>query len=129
MPKATKFELSIDPQIGKRNPKSESEADTILQAEREGIITNPRRPNLEAGEPNLDFVVDGGYADVKTPVDPIKRPLSVQAQNIAIKTNVYGNDVKVIVDLKNLNSADKAQFKSDLANVSVDMSKVHFLND
>ena len=55
--------------------------------------------------------------------------ISVQAQNIAIKTNVYGNDVKVIVDMKNLNSADKAQFKSDLANVSVDMSKVHFLND
>jgi hypothetical protein len=93
------------------------------------LVTNPRRPNLEAGEPNLDFVVDGGYADVKTPVAPIKRPLSVQAQNIAIKTNVYGNDVKVIVDLKNLNSADKAQFKSDPAWRGVDMSKVHFLND
>jgi hypothetical protein len=39
MPKSTKFELSIDPQIGKRNPKSESEADTILQAEQEGLVT------------------------------------------------------------------------------------------
>lgn len=129
MSKATKVELSIDPQTGKRNPKSESEADTILQAEQEGLVTNPRRPNLDAGEPNLDFVIDGGYADVKIPVDPIKRPLFVQAQNIATKTNIYGNDVKVIVDLKNLNSADKAQFKSDFANAGADMNKVYFLND
>ncbi len=129
MPKATKDELSIDPQTGRRNPKSESEADTILQAEQEGLVTNPRRPNLGAGEPNLDFVVDGGYADVKTPVDPMKRSLSIQARNIATKTNAYGNDVKVIVDLKNLNSSDKVQFKSDPAWRGTDMSKVDFVND
>jgi len=129
MPKPTKFELSIDPQTGKRNPKSESEANTILQAEQEGIVMNPRRPNLEAGEPNLDFVVDGGYAEVKTPVNPRYRPLSVQAKDIATQINLYDDDVKVIIDLKQLNPDGKAQFKSNLVNANADMKKIYFLND
>ena len=96
MAKATRDEFSTNPQTGRRNSTSESEADAILQAEQEGLVTNPRRPNLHMGEPNLDFVVDGGYADVKTPVDPSFRPLAVQAQDIAVQTNLYGKDVKVI---------------------------------
>jgi hypothetical protein len=42
----TRFEeLSIDPQTNQNNPN-------ILQAEYESIIKNPRRSNLEKGEPN-----------------------------------------------------------------------------
>lgn len=64
--------LSRDPQNGKINPKSISEAAIITQAEEAGLVNNPRRPDVSRGEPNLDFAVDGPepykYCDVKTPV-------------------------------------------------------------
>ena len=34
----------------------------------EGLVANACCPNLADGQPNLDFIVDGGYADIKTPV-------------------------------------------------------------
>jgi len=40
-------------------PLSTIEAITIRQAEYKNLVENPRRPNLKAGEPNLDFVIDG----------------------------------------------------------------------
>ena len=49
-----------------------------MQSEQENLIINARRPNLNKGELNLDFVVDGPgsykYVDVKNPIDPRKFP-------------------------------------------------------
>jgi len=122
-------ELSIDPQTKKALPKSIEEAEAILEAEHKGIVNNARRPNLEKGEPNLDFKVDGGYADVKTPRPHPKNPLSDQAKDIAGKSKLYDDDVKVIVNLKNLDAAQKAQFKADLAKQGTDMSRISFVGD
>jgi hypothetical protein len=121
-------ELSTDPQTKKINPKSSSEAESILQAEKEGIVSGARRPNLERGEPNIDFKTNEGWADVKTPVDPSKNPVDVQARDIADKVGSYDKEVTVIVDLKNLNAAQKADFLSHLSQSGADMGKVKILN-
>jgi hypothetical protein len=121
-------QLERDPQTGTVNAKSKSEAESILQAEREGLVKNARRPDLSKGEPNLDFVVDGGYADIKTPVDPSFRAISQQAQDVAGHVQVYDADVQVIVDLKNLSPADKQLFVTDLQNSGANMNNVKFLN-
>ncbi len=128
-PKLTRLEeLSINPQTGKIDSKSLSEAQTILQAEQKGLVKNARRPDLKNGEPNLDFIIDGGYAEIKTPFDPAKaKPLSEQAKDIAKK--IYDPNVSVIIDLKNLNPAQKAQFKTDLVSAGAKIEKVKFLNE
>jgi hypothetical protein len=130
-----KQDLAKDPQTGKPNPKSRSEAESILQAEREGVTTvtgeqvkNARRPDLSKGEPNLDFVVDGGYVDVKTPVNPDYRPLSTQASEIAAKANNYPPDVTTVVDLRNLSGTQKADFMQALDAAGADNSKIRILN-
>ncbi|MCI0388515.1 MAG: hypothetical protein MOB07_07085 [Acidobacteria bacterium] len=107
-------ELSIDPQTKSVLPKSREEALAILAAEKKGYISNARRPDLEKGEPNLDFVVDGGYADVKTPGQYKQTPehISREARNIASKH--YDSDVKLIVDLKHLDPQQKQYFKQQL---------------
>jgi hypothetical protein len=122
-------ELSKDPQTGQVNPKSISEAQTILQAEEEGLVKNPRRPNLSKGEPNLDFAVENGYADIKTPIRPQYRLLEVQAIDIATKTKLYSSDVKVIIDLKNLSPIEKVSFKNLLINEGVNMETIEFINN
>jgi len=107
-------ELSIDPQTKKVSTKSAEEAKAILAAEEKGIVKNARRPDLSKGEPNLDFIVDDGYADVKTPRPHPKNPLSQQAENIADKSRLCDPDVKMVVDMKKLNTAEQTQFKADL---------------
>ena len=110
-----KDELSIDPQTGEKNPKSISEADSILQAENEGLVVCARRPDLSKGEPNLDFVIDGPepykFSDVKTSVN--RGNLESQAQSIGKKSFLQKggkDDVLHIVDLKNVPQVDKAEF-------------------
>ena len=122
-------ELSIDPQTKKVLPKSVEEAEAILEAEKKGFVANARRPDLSKGEPNLDFKVDGGYADVKTPKPHPRNPLSNQAKDIAKKSKLYDDDVKVVVNLKHLDAAQKAQFKADLANESVKQGKIGYVGD
>lgn len=118
-------ELSKDPQTGKPNLKSESEAETILQAEDEyPEIKNPRRPDLQKGEPNLDFKTDSGWVDVKTPEPSPYRTLAQQAQDIADKTKLYDPNVKVILDLNKLTSTDRPDFLNMLKNSGGDMSKI-----
>lgn len=128
-PKTRLEELSIDPQTGEINLKSQSEARTILQAEQEGLVKNARRPDLRMREPNLDFKIDGGYADIKTPINPNRRTLLEQAKDMAKKINAYDSDVTVIIDLKNLDAVQKAQFKTELVNAGAKMGKIKFLND
>ena len=113
-------EWKKDPQTGKPNPKSISEAMSMKQAIENGLYKNAMRPDLKKGEPNLDFKViqnDGsiGWLDVKTPIAPIFNSVSHQARAIAEKTNLYNGDTEVLIDLKNLQqTSDKAQFATDL---------------
>ena len=108
-------------------PKYESEADSVLQAEAEGkVVGEARRTDPALGEPNLDFRMTDpatrkplGYVDVKAPVGPGMRPLTQQADNIADKVKSYDPDVDVVIDLKNLNVADKVTFLSELGSRGV----------
>ncbi|KKH69006.1 hypothetical protein [Methanosarcina mazei] len=129
--KARFEELSKNAQDGTPDAKSRSEAQSILQAEAEGLVKGARRPDLNKREPNLDFKIEGGYAEIKTPQNPDKRPLEQQAEDMAKKINVYDPDVIVIEDLKNLSYEQKVQFKDELLK-RVDNNKINnvkFLND
>jgi hypothetical protein len=128
---------SLSVERGKATAKTEAEADTILQAEIEGRVTGEaRRTDRSLSEPDLDFrMVDTAtntplnYVDIKTPVDPAHRALSVQAKDIADKVSLYDADVEVIIDFKNLAPADKATLVQELANLGVaDAGRVKFLN-
>jgi hypothetical protein len=121
-------ELRKDPQTGKPSPKSDKEAEAILQAEEQyPDITNPRRPNLQRGEPNLDFKTDKGWVDVKTPEPGPFRDLNLQARDIADKSRLYDPDVKVLVDLNNIPPADRGAFVEALRTSGGDMSKIFFV--
>lgn len=133
-------ELCKDPQPPhKTNNKSIEEAKAILQAENEGRVENPRRPDLSKGEPNLDFKVDGPppfkYVDVKTPIEPgSKKGVDVekQAAGIGKKTKFQkagAKDVLHIVDLKNIGPADKAQFKEIVIDNAGSQEGLIFIND
>ena len=130
-------EWKKDPQTGKPNPKSISEAMSMKQAIENGLYKNAMRPDLKKGEPNLDFKViqnDGstGWLDVKTPIAPIFNSVSHQARAIAEKTNLYNGDTEVLIDLKNLQqTSDKAQFATDLhQNINANkLKKVFIIND
>jgi hypothetical protein len=117
--------LSKDPQTGKRNLKSEKEAEAILQAEDlYPEIKNPRRPDLQKGEPNLDFKTDNGWVEVKTPEPGPYRTLPQQAKDIADKTKLYDPDVRVLLDLDRIPAADRPDFLTMLKNSGGDMSKI-----
>ena len=130
-------EWKKDPQTGKPNPKSISEAISIKQAIENGLYTSAMRPNLKKGEPNLDFKVirnDGstGWLDVKTPIAPIFNSVSHQARAIAEKINLYNGNTEVLIDLKNLQQiGDKTQFATDLhQKINADkLKKVFIIND
>jgi hypothetical protein len=122
-------ELSVNPQTKKVDTKSVEEADAILDAEARGIVSNARRPDLDKGEPNLDFIVDGGYADVKTPRPLPHRPIPTQAKDIVKSTKKYDDDVTVVVNLKYFDAAQKQQLKAELLKQGADMKKVRFVGD
>jgi hypothetical protein len=104
--------LSRDPQTGKRDAKSEGEAISILKAEREGSVQNPRRPDLAKGEPNLDYNLDGTepykWADATQPVKPDSKPNSLlEKQHSGIGESIHkqkagAKDVLHVVALKNI---------------------------
>jgi hypothetical protein len=122
-------ELAQDPQTKRTLPKSIEEAEAVLEAEKKGFTKGARRPDLSKGEPNLDFVVDDGHVEIKTPRPIPQRSLEIQALDIAEKAKLYDARVKVIVNLKHLNAAQKAQFKTDLLAHKVDMKRLEFVND
>lgn len=128
-------EFSNDPQTGAPNAKSISEAQTILDAEQAGMVQSPRRPNLSQGEPNLDFVIDGPgnyrYGEIKTPQDPANvggRTIQQQAGDISGKLGHYDSNVRVLVDLRNLSAAQKADFMTAVNSSGADLSNVVFVN-
>ncbi len=108
--------LSKDPQTLMLNQKSVEEAKAILEAENQGLIVNPTRPNLEIGDPNLDFKIDGPvpykWADVKTPIN--RGDLKKMAINIGKKSKLQkggARDVLHIIDLKNIPVDYKLNFQ------------------
>jgi hypothetical protein len=122
--------LSTNPETDFIDRKSINEVKTILQSEQENLITNGRRPNLNKGEPNLDFVVDGSgsykYVDVKKQIDPRKFPpakekpesFNKMAKRIGEKiTKQKGGSDKVlhIVDLEQIPSEVKENIKKKLS--------------
>ena len=122
---------------GKITSKGESEADTILQTEREGSLQGvPRRPDLKASEPDHDFILEDnggkivGYAEIKTPVNPSLRPITVQANDVARSILRYPKteNLQVIVDLKNLDATSQAQFLDALEAGGVSRNSVTLLN-
>lgn len=139
-----KFEqLSRNPETGKIDKKSTTEAVTIMQAEYKSLVYNPRRPNLKAGDQNLDFVIDGPkpykFVDVKNPMDPKNFPNSKgQTESIAKMANRMGtkitqqkggsNEVLHIVDLENLASATKPEFCKKLIEAAGSSEAIKFIN-
>jgi len=122
---------------GATTPGTESEADSILQAETEGLVVGEaRRTDRTLSEPNLDFRMTDpatgkplGYVDIKTPVDPAVRPVADQATDVATKIKRYDSTIEVIVDLKNLNAADKTTFIAELGKQGVtEGGMIKFLN-
>jgi hypothetical protein len=123
---------------GKVTPKGRSEADTVLQAIGEGKVRapgEPRRINLDAREPDHDFAMekDGkvtGYVEIKTPVAPRLRPVATQAAEIASKISELRPDtnLQILVDLKNLETADKGVFLQALIDNGLDLTTVTILN-
>ena len=65
------MKLSIDPRNSQIDKQSFDEAESILQAQREiGLFDNARRPNIEKGERDINFIVSGSLydeVDIKTP--------------------------------------------------------------
>jgi len=122
---------------GRVTAKGRSEADTILQAQREGKVSGtPRRPNPLNREPDHDFALEQGsgqpirYVEIKTPIAPKLRPIEMQAKDVASKIMLYpeASDLTFIVDLKNLAPADKAIFLQKLVENGLDSSIVQSPN-
>ena len=132
---ADKFdELSKDPQTSAANQKSIDEAEAVLQAETDGIVNNPTRPNLKRGEPNLDFKIDGPppykWVDIKTPVN--RGNLDKMAEGIGKKIPIQkggSTDVLHIIDLKNIPAAQKAKFQQKVIDTLGNSEGVEFINN
>ena len=135
--------LSKNPSTNQVDKKSRTEAITILQAEKEGLVINPRRPNLKNADPDLDFIIDGPepykYVDVKNPIDPRKYPSSKKkpesfnkmATRMGAKIRKQkggSNDVLHIVDLEKLPSEIKAKFIEKVIEGAVRPNGIEFIN-
>lgn len=135
--------LSINPETDFIDRKSINEAKTILQSDQENLITKARRPNLNKGEPNLDFVVDGPgsykYVDVKNPIDPRKFPpakekpesFNKMAKRIGEKiTKQKGGSDKVlhIVDLEQIPSEIKENITKKIIEGAGSPKDIKFIN-
>lgn len=138
-------QLSTNPETDRIDQKSINEAKTIFQAEKENLVINARRPNLNKGEPNLDFVVDGPEpfrnVDVKNPIDPKefppakKKPESIgklgkRMGNKIIEQkekNGYEN-VLHIVDLKKMPAELKEKLKNVIIETAGSSEGITFIN-
>jgi hypothetical protein len=118
---------SLMTERGRVTPGTASEARSILQAFREGVIADlPRRPGAaDVGAGDVDFAIGGGrggppptFIDIKTPVIPRFRALGLQAADIAqgVVDRLVAADTRVIADLANLNQVEKTQFLGLLRN-------------
>ena len=135
--------LSTNPETDYIDRKSINEAKTILQSEQENLITNARRPNLNKGEPNLDFVINEPglykYVDVKNPIDPRKFPpakekpesFNKMAKRIGekIRKQKGGSDeVLHIVDLDQIPSEVKENITKKIIEGAGSPKHIKFIN-
>ena len=135
--------LSTNPETDFIDRKSINEAKTILQSEKENIVINARQPNLNKGEPNLDFAVDGpgsyNYVDVKNPIDPGRFPpakkkpesFNKMAKRIGEKiTKQKGGSDKVlhIVDLEQIPSEVKENITKKIIEGAGSPKDIKFIN-
>ncbi len=103
-------ELEKNPQTGIADDKSIAEAEAVIVAEGRGLVSEARRPRLEAGEPNIDFRDSVGWFDVKTARPPRFRSVQKQAEDIADSVRRLGPDVRILLDLRALSAQDRASF-------------------
>ena len=135
--------LSTNPQTSLIDQKSLNEAKTISQSEQENLVINARRPNLNKGEPNLDFVIDGPgsyeYVDVKNSTDPRKCPpakkksesFNKMAKRIGEKiTKQKGGSDKVlhIVDLEEITTNMKEKVSEKIVEGAGSPKDIKFIN-
>lgn len=136
-------QLSRNPETGINDKKSTIEAVTILQAEHKSLVINPRRPDLNAGEPNLDFVVSGPgnykFVDVKNPIDPSTFPTTKEKTETVIemakrmgkkiaRQKGGSDDVLHIVDMEKFPSDKKTEFIQGLIEGAGGPDHINFIN-
>jgi RHS repeat-associated protein len=134
--------LATDPQTGTINNKGRIEAQGILQAEHEGILSNSRRPNPASGESTAhnDYYatyVPTGQAntpvDVKTAQGIPYRTIPQIVNDIAGGLTTMDPSIVVIIDLGELNLANATNFRTewsgnqDAQNVEARLN-IHFVN-
>lgn len=135
--------LSTNPQTSLIDQKSITEARTILQSEQDNLVINARCPNLDEGEPNLDFVVEGPgpyrYVDVKTPINPNKFPpakkkpetfskMSSRMGKKIIKQKGDSDEVLHIVDLDEIPSNMKEKVSDKIVEGAGSQNGIEFIN-
>ena len=113
--------LCTDPQRNTITDASIKETIIILECEGRGIVQGVERPNLDNGEPNLDFKVNGPgnykYVDVKEPRNYGRgnQDLDSAARNMGYKINKqkdqseYGISRKEILHIVNFELLDPGE--------------------
>lgn len=125
------LELSIDPRNGKIDKQSFDEAESIMQTQQEtGLFDDARRPNIEKGERDIDFILSGSIydeADIKTPKSFFdtrngpKRPipqdmldyLAKESGRKSILQKQGSKSCLHILDLKDVQSHQKESYKAN----------------
>jgi hypothetical protein len=109
------LELAKDPQlIGKEHeitPKSKEEAGSIIQAEKEGLVSGAVRPNLQAGDPNYDYKTEGPrrFADIKVPRNATVEDAVRLGEKSALQRG-NDDDVTLVVNLMRLRPENRAAY-------------------
>ena len=121
--------LCTDPQRSIITDSSIKEAIIILECEGRGIVQQAKRPNLDNGEPNLDFRINGPggyeYADVKEPRSYGRgnSDLDKAAQNMGKKIHkqkdqsehgVSRQKILHIVNFELLNPSERVSYETNL---------------
>ena len=121
--------LCTDPQRSIITDSSIKEAIIILECEGRGIVQQAERPNLDNGEPNLDFRINGPggyeYADVKEPRNYGRgnSDLDKAAQNMGKKIHKQKNQsehgvsrqkILHIVNFELLNASERVSYETNL---------------
>ncbi len=82
-------------------------------------MLNPRRPS--STDPNLDFKIDGPPpykgCDIKAPVSPELRPISLQIDDIAkniFEQKANAKDVLHVVNIKEIPLTDRKHFMQSI---------------
>ncbi|MCA9883661.1 MAG: hypothetical protein KC708_11845, partial [Anaerolineae bacterium] len=102
-------------EVGSTDPnQGRTEAQGILEAENQGIISNPQRS--PEGRNGPDFISDyngntGVNTEIKTPRRPIYRPIETQVEDISgTISEIQAENYVFVIDLGELNYNDATEF-------------------